>query len=163
MAWIDDIVDEYYSEIYYYCARKVKNTNDAYDITQEVFYALISNHDNINSDSIRGWLYSTAKKQVAYYIRNNIRQRKNESPLSDNESVTILSPLEDLSDEEIYDIKDKILSELSEEELQLYKDCYVKKMSYDKLSHKYGTTKDAMYKRISRLKALIKQKKDKYI
>ncbi len=163
MAWLDDIVDKYYSEIYSYCARKVQNDADAYDITQEVFFALISNYNNISPDNIRAWLYGTAKNQVAYYIRKNIRQRKNESPLSENESVAVLSPLDDLSDAEIDDIKAKILSELNREELQLYKDCYVKKMSYDELARKYGATKDAMYKRVSRLKALIKQKKDKYI
>lgn len=67
-----------------------------------------------------------------------------------------------ISDNHIEQLKQKIISDLSEDELELYKDFYINNMSYEDLGEKYNVKKYVMYKRVSRLKALLKIIKEKY-
>ncbi len=163
---MERISNEYYNEIYKFCLRRVQNENDAYDITQNVFFALINAYKNINPDNVQQWLYNTARHKIADYFILKKKIREHEVSLQKyevEESEELSGSTEDdISDEQIEELKHKILSELSKEDSELYKDFYVKKMSYHMLAVKYNVSKTAMYKRISRLKITLKSIKKKY-
>ena len=163
METLDDtlnrIAELYYDEIFKFCLRRIQNEDEAYDITQDVFLALIDSYSKINPEKVRKWLYETAKNKIADYFR--IKKKKIEYEKETPDEM-VYSLYDTISAEHIEQLKKTIISDLGKEELELYKDYFIKNMSYEELSEKYNVKKDVMYKRISRLKALLKKIKDKY-
>lgn len=163
METLDDtlnkIAELYYDEIFKFCLRRMQNENEAYDVTQDVFLALIDSYSKINPEKVRKWLYETTKNKIADYFW--IKKKKIEyEQKSLGEGVYSL--YDTISGEHIEHLKQTIISELSKEELELYKNHFIKNMNYEELCEKYNVKKDVMYKRISRLKSLLKEIKDKY-
>ena len=165
METLDDalgkIAELYYDEIFKFCLRRVNNQDEAYDITQDTFLALIDSYPRIESEKVRKWLYETAKNKIADYYRT--KNKRSEYEEESEELDTMSCSLYDaISGNHIEELRQKIISDLSEEELELYKDFYINNMSYEDLGKKYNVKKYVMYKRVSRLKALLKSIKEKY-
>ena len=165
METLDDalgrIAELYYDEIFKFCFRRVDNQDEAYDITQDTFLALIDSYKKIEPEKVRKWLYETAKNKIAdhYRTKNKRSEYEEESEALDTMSCSLYDAI---SDNHIEQLKQKIISDLSEEELELDKDFYINNMSYEDLGEKYNVKKYVMYKRVSRLKALLKIIKEKY-
>lgn len=66
---LETVTEQYYSEIYKYCRRRVNTDDTAFDITQNVFLALSERYLSIDRVSIRKWLYETARHKIADYYR----------------------------------------------------------------------------------------------
>ena len=165
METLDDalgkIAELYYDEIFKFCFRRVNNQDEAYDITQDTFLALIDSYPKIEPEKVRKWLYETAKNKIAdhYRTKNKRSEYEEESEALDTMSCSLYDAM---PGNHIEQLKQKIISDLSEEELELYKDFYINNMSYEDLGEKYNVKKYVMYKRVSRLKALLKIIKEKY-
>jgi len=163
METLDDklnkIAELYYDEIFKFCLRRMQNEHEAYDVTQDVFLALVDSYSKINPEKVRKWLYETAKNKIADYFRIKKKRLEYEQDTHDKGGYTLDDTI---SEEHIEQLRQTIISELSKEELELYKDYFIKDMSYKELCEKYNVKKDVMYKRISRLKALLSRIKDKY-
>ncbi len=163
---LNKISEKYYDEIFRFCVRRIQNQDEAYDITQDVFLALITSYSNINPENVRKWLYETAKNKIADYFRKKKKERDHKTDLQNSGTEESDEPSYSLYDAmsgvQIEQLRQKILSELSEEELELYKDFFIRDLNYDELAAKYNVKKDAMYKRISRLKRIMEGIKEKY-
>ena len=54
---LDEVATKYYDEIFAYIKRRVRTTEDAYDLTQDVFLIYTQTSEKINAEKIRKWLY----------------------------------------------------------------------------------------------------------
>ncbi|MGL5232573.1 MAG: RNA polymerase sigma factor, partial [Fusobacteriaceae bacterium] len=66
----EEIFEEYFDKIYYKVLGSVKNSEDAEDITQEVFISVYKNLKKFREDSnIYTWIYKIAINKVYDFFR----------------------------------------------------------------------------------------------
>lgn len=68
----NDLVEEYYREIYAFCYRQTLEKQLAMDLTQEIFISALQSLGGFNPQkgSFRTWLYRIASCRVADYFRS---------------------------------------------------------------------------------------------
>lgn len=94
---IEEIIREYYDDIYKYCYWKTKNSTDAQDITQETFLRFIQNLVNyVDMGKPKALLYTIAKNLCVNWQRKpshipleNIEN--NSSSIISNETDTVIN------------------------------------------------------------------------
>ena len=80
---IDYIVNRYTDLLLRFCAAKIKETADRYDILQEVFVAFLrSNSDFQDEAYVKNWLYKVASHKIDDFLRKRYKVNKNEIPES---------------------------------------------------------------------------------
>ena len=67
----ETIMDTYYCEIFHYLRKQTRNTEDAKDLTQEVFMKVFKKHHTYNPQkaSIRTWLYRIAHNHAVNFFK----------------------------------------------------------------------------------------------
>ena len=112
-----------------------------------------------NEKAVYKWLYTTAHNKIVDYYKYMAKEAENRilDNISDENLGLFYEITEDVSENEIESIKQEILDILSDDEKKLYYEAVVLKLKPEELAEDYGTTLDAMYKRIERLKKKIKQ------
>ena len=156
---LTQITEDNYESLYRFCRGKVRTDEDAFDITQDVFRALVEAYSKLrNKNAVRKWLYATAHNMIADYYKQMAKESENRTldNTSDEELGLFYEMTEEVSDEEIEAYKKEALSILSEDDKKLYEEAVVLKRKPDDLATEYGISVDAMYKRIERLKKRIK-------
>ena len=155
---LEKIADLYYDEIFKYCKRRVK-TDDAYDITQEIFLALSVSVVGINLQSVRKWLYTTAhNKIVDYYKRNKIETDNRAYIDISDETFTLYEDFtENLDENDLTTYKSGIMKSLSKDEFSLYRNIFIEKKNVSMLVSEFGISEAAMRKRILRLNNKIRK------
>ena len=150
---LDEIISQHYDEIFSYCRMRINNTDDVYDATQEVFLALIAQHDTVDRDKVRKWLYCVAHNVVVDYYKLNKKQQNLMERLEAAADAydELFSDLENLSDKDVAKYRAAILGQLTENEQILYREIYLQHKSYSELSGQYRVSEAAMRKRVSRL------------
>ena len=96
---IEEIIREYYDDIYKYCYWKTKNSTDAQDITQETFLRFIQNFANyVDLGKPKALLYTIAKnlcvnwqRKPSYLPLENVEN--NSSFIISNEIDTVIDKL----------------------------------------------------------------------
>ena len=122
METLDDalgrIAELYYDEIFKFCFRRVNNQDEAYDITQDTFLALIDSYKKIEPEKVRKWLYETAKNKIAdhYRTKNKKSEYEEESDALDTMSCSLYDAI---SDNHIEQLKQKIISRLLHKQYEL--------------------------------------------
>ena len=73
----DEVLENHYNEIFHYVYKQVNNTEDAKDLTQDIFLKVFENREKYdpNKSSIRTWLYAiahhiTINHQKLFYQKN---------------------------------------------------------------------------------------------
>ncbi|MBQ7596770.1 MAG: sigma-70 family RNA polymerase sigma factor [Clostridia bacterium] len=153
----EQIIDEYYHDIYKFCCARCRNADDAKDITQETFAMMVEQFDELYFDNIDSWLFSVANKKLHEYFRR-IKKEKGYVSIYD-----VDVPVIDVTDVENYvqaydlfdDTQKKILNILNEKERELFTKLYVEKKSVSLIAQEYDITENALRKRKSRLKKKI--------
>lgn len=82
---MEELIRHWYPQVFKYVFSFTENEDDSYDITQEIFLAVIKNIDRyIPWRQFKGWLFSIAHNKTMDYFR---MKRKNPSfvPLEDSE------------------------------------------------------------------------------
>jgi len=74
----DEIVRNHYKEIFHYVHKQTSNTEDAKDLTQEIFMKVFEKFHTYNPKkaSIRTWLYRIAHNHVVNHFRNAYQRYK---------------------------------------------------------------------------------------
>lgn len=90
----DELISNYYKEIYIYVFKQTSDKETSMDITQEIFISMLKSLDSFdeNKSSFRTWLYRIATNKVVDYFR------------SKNYKYTNL--IETIEDKQIEDITD---------------------------------------------------------
>jgi RNA polymerase sigma factor (sigma-70 family) len=65
------LVSKYQSLVYNTCMRRLNNSSDAEDVTQEVFLALANHASRVQSENLGGWLYRTAVNAANSKLRRD--------------------------------------------------------------------------------------------
>lgn len=153
----EQIIDEYYPDIYKFCCARCRNADDAQDVTQETFTLLIERFDELHFDNIASWLFSVANNKLREYFRH-LKKEQNyvsifdvEIPTADSMNVENIICEEDMFD----DTQKKILKILNEKERALFINLYIEKKSISLVSQESDITEEALRKRKSRLKKKI--------
>ncbi|MCI8388615.1 MAG: sigma-70 family RNA polymerase sigma factor [Clostridiales bacterium] len=151
---LNEIIEQYYSDIYKYCRRRIDNVNDAYDVTQDVFLALCESWETVAPEKMQAWLLRVAKFKVDDFYRETGKIRKNFilDELDEQIHGALTNPFDELSDAEIDEIKANILGALDADELLLYHGAIGKKPDYTALSAENNVSEATMRQRVSRLK-----------
>lgn len=159
-----EIATLYYSDIYHYCYSRLKREEDAADVTQNVFLVFQEHYAELDETNIKAWLLSVANNKIQEEFRE-IAKREKElifgTVFGSTESTDIIYELEQeatITNREIEDKKQAILSLLSEKELKLFEMIYTKHMEYEKIAKELNISENAVRARAFRLKNKIKEK-----
>ena len=154
------IAEDNYDALFRFCRGRVRTKDDAYDVVQEVFKALIEAYPKLrNKQAVQKWLYTTARNKIVDYYKHLARESENRTldNTSDEELGLFYEMTEEVSEEKIESLKLEALNLLSDGEKKLYYEAIVIKHKPEELALEYTITIDAMYKRIERLKTKIAQ------
>lgn len=156
---LDEVATKYYDEIFAYIKRRVRTTEDAYDLTQDVFLIYTQTSEKINAEKIRKWLYRVAHNNVVDYYKRVKKETEiyEYGELNEEQLGFSLDCNDNLTEQEEVSYKREIIASLSNEDRQLYEDVCIRKMKVHDLSPIYGVTEAALHKRVTRMKHKIRQ------
>lgn len=166
----EQIVKEYYDDIYYFCCLKLQEKEEARDITQEVFLLFFEKLKTLDDDKLKAWLYSVSRNK----INDKFRERKKEQKIisiDDDNGHNIFNRTEysyKISDEDFeedaktdwdkYDeAEKKILSILTKEERELFFRVFVKREKKEAMADEMNITENNLYTKIYRLRKKIRK------
>lgn len=159
-ARLEEITKENYQAVYEFCCAHLKNTNDAADVTQNVFLILMKKSDSIEDINIRSWLFGTASRKIKEKYRKDKIQTRFVSfdecgniESADPELYEMLDS--DIDEGIIISAKEKLLSKLKPEERELLIDIYEKKLKHSEIGKKLGLSEKAVTVRTLRLRKKI--------
>ncbi|MFZ3070564.1 MAG: sigma-70 family RNA polymerase sigma factor [Anaerolineaceae bacterium] len=64
------VYEAYFSRVYHYCLRRVENTEDAEDLTSQIFTRALSKIASYRGGSFPAWLFRIAHSIVVNYFRD---------------------------------------------------------------------------------------------
>ncbi|WP_297133851.1 RNA polymerase sigma factor [Terrisporobacter sp.] len=117
----DELISNYYKEIYIYVFKQTSDKETSMDITQEIFISMLKSLDSFdeNKSSFRTWLYRIATNKVVDYFRSknykytNLIETIEDKQIEDITDFTVnLEHKEDV--EKIQEIVNKLSSEHQE-------------------------------------------------
>ena len=159
-----EIANLYYNDIYHLCLSRLKNEENAADVTQEVFLFFQEKHSELEDDYIKAWLYKVANNKIKEQFRA-IAKREKEliygTVFHSQTSTDILYEMEEdnkVTSEELEEKKKSILSSLSKKELELFEMVYTKHMEYKELAKVFDISEHAVRARVYRLRLKIKER-----
>ncbi len=141
----EEIVEQYYRDIYKLVFLMVKEKNDAEDITQEVFLKAKTHLANFRGESsVKTWLYRIATNEVRRFFKKTEARKHIKVPVraeKEDEDFEVLKYAMDRLDRESYEILFlKFFKEMSEKEIAFV------------LGIPVGTVKSRLYYAKKRLK-----------
>ena len=153
---INEIAALYYEEVYKFCCAKVRNADDAADLTQDSFALLLREKRKLEDKNIRSWLMTTSNNLIHEYFR---RQKKEQTYVRLEDADFVMpekGPAEKLTEEEfeklLNETQKKILSILDPTERELFIKLYIEKKSVKLVAEETGMTENNVYVRSHRLK-----------
>ncbi len=159
-----EIANLYYNDIYQLCLTRLKNEENAADVTQEVFILFQEKLNELEDDYLKAWLYKVADNKIKEQFRAIAKMEKERiygALLNLHTDTDILDEIEDynkVTPEEIEEKKKSVLSSLSEKELELFEMFYVKHMQYEELAKAFNVNEHAVRSRVYRLRLKIKER-----
>ena len=160
----NEIANLYYDDIYHLCLSRLKNEEDAFDVTQEVFLLFQERYEGLEDAYIKAWLYSVSDKKIKEQFRAIARREKEliyGTVFGLQTSTDILYEMEEennVTSEEIEEKKKSIMDSLNEKELELFEMVYTKHMEYKELAKAFDVSEHAVRGRVYRLRLKIKEK-----
>jgi len=134
------VYNQYYASIYSYILKKIKNVQDAEDLTSEVFFACLKNFDRYDSEksSIVSWLFVITKNKLKNYYRG----RKDIVSIDDDDNP-IDFPSDDDFENSIYlsemrTLINKAMAELSPREQKIIILKYYNGLKSEQIAEKVG-------------------------
>ena len=156
---VNGIANRYYDDIYRFCLYKLRNPDDAMDVTQEVFLLFQQKGHDLVNNHIRAWLFSVADKKIKdeyKHRKSNLRLiHFDDMAIHGDELLTELDETNIVSDEEIELSKTKILAMLSLEEQKLFKLIYQDKLKYNEIARLLNISEKAVNVRAFRMRSKI--------
>lgn len=157
----NELAIKYYKDIYSFCCSKLKNTEDAGDVTQAVFLLLQERLEELEPTHIRSWLYCVADKKILEAYRERMK-KSNLIPLRSDDrddSDSLCREFDDyeyIGEDEIEKAKSKILSRLNPKEKELFLKIYEERKKFSVISQELNISEPAARVRACRLRAKIK-------
>lgn len=142
-----------YNEAY----RKLQCTNDAENITQDVFVTLWEGRKNLQIQNIEAYLFITTKHKTLNFIR---KKRPELIAEYNNEVIASSSPLANLLYKEASQKLDRIILALPTQQRTVFSLRYIKDMPTDEIAAELGlsvkTVRNHLGKALIAIKSLVK-------
>lgn len=140
------IVDQYQSMVYATCMRRLRNRDDADDVTQEVFLSLAKHASQISSGNLGGWLHRCTVNAANSLLRSNLARRSREK------SAAVAGGGRDEVAEwrQIEEVLDGCLAELSTEDRELLIERYFANRSQSELAEALGVDQATISRRLKK-------------
>lgn len=145
---LDELVTEYYQDVWRFAMSLVGNPADASDLTQQTFYLLqIRGHQIRDFRKAKGWLFTTLHREYLKARRHESRFPEFELSRVENELPTIIS--EDIEKMEAAAVLAGLqrLGEKLRTPISLF---YIEGMSYKEIAEWLGVPAGTVMSRLSR-------------
>lgn len=147
----NELWEKWHMPVYKYCLHRLKDSQRAEDCMQNTFYTLYESLEKLDvKENIGSWLFRVANNFVLKEFRNIKREMKN-TPIEDvaeNWALGYEADLyEEVSDEQILELRDRLIKSISREDSLLIKLWYDEKKSVSEISEILGISESAVYKR----------------
>ncbi len=160
-------VRKYQKFVYSVALRYIKDEDDAYDVSQDVFIKALNNlHKFRQESSIKTWLY----KITANTSKTHLRKKKlmtffklNDSEEADIENLQISydMPSKSIEDQEFENNFLKLLNKLPDKQRETFALRYFDNLSYEEISNLLGTSigglKANYYQAVKKLTNILKK------
>jgi RNA polymerase sigma-70 factor (ECF subfamily) len=160
-------VRKYQKFVYSVALRFIKDEDDAYDVSQDVFIKALNNlHKFRQESSIKTWLY----KITANTSKTHLRKKKlmtffklNDSEEADIENLQISydMPSKSIEDQEFENNFLKLLNKLPDKQRETFALRYFDNLSYEEISNLLGTSigglKANYYQAVKKLTNILKK------
>ncbi len=140
----DDILHEYSTSVYNFCARLIGNEEDAKDLTQEIFVKIWKNFEKYDEGkSLKAWVFTIARNTCYDWLRkkkNLIFSQMNKEGEDFEETIIDENPLQD----EIYIEKENVgrveeaLKILSKDQVEVITLHYTEHFSFEEIAELLG-------------------------
>ena len=151
------IYKQFYSELLGYIKSKVKSSEDAEDILQNVFIKISSNLDNLAEEvKLKNWIYTISRNAIIDYYRINANKKK----VAVNEEISddILEPEEDPDPTKGLDqCMSSMIGLLPDEYRDIIIESEIKGVKQKDLADKYGIAYPSMRSKVQRGRERLKQ------
>lgn len=157
------LVERWWNRIFSFIGFKIKNWDEARELTQEVFLKIYLNIENFNpSYKFSTWAFKIAQNLSIDYLR---KQHILRTELSEKSAITEKNPLSNLMERE----KNKKLWEAVEKLPEEYREVillrHLEELSYEEISKilnlKLGTVKNRIFKARKHLFELLEEENEK--
>ena len=162
----DDIqycAQKYYQNIYLFCLSKLKNKEDAMDVTQSVFLQLQKSQKVLQDKNLLAWLYAVADNKVKEWYRQKQKEfccSLDEQTYQQVDFAPAYTPERrqlETTETDIDKAKTEILEQLTEDERRLFHWVYDDGLSYQHIAQRLGISSNAAYVRAHRMRKKIIQ------
>ncbi len=152
------LLERYYDSIYFLLFKKIKNEEDAEDLTMETFAKAFNSIDKYNSAyAFSTWLYRIAINHSIDHLRRLKTKPQTQNQLKDchdNEMHSIIStcldPEENTIQNQHYNLVKDLVKSLNPRYAQLIELRYYKEYSYEEIAEEMnipiGTVKSQIYR-----------------
>jgi len=156
---IEQVFLEYYTPICKYCASRMpKHISYSEDIANEAFVLLCKKWHGLEKRNIRAWLYRTADNLIKEFFRKTKKEALNLEYIENSDAANNLiyeQDFENISDDDIEIIKNRILSGLSDADKKIFAMNFIEKLPHKEIGQKLLISEEAVKKRVYRLKQKI--------
>ena len=153
---VGKIYTQFHTELLRYVKSKVRSTEDAEDILQNVFIKITSSIDNLSDHvKLKGWLFTITRNTIIDYYRVNAN-KKNETPSEEiHEDIPELDDVD--STKGLDQCMGSMISLLPEEYREIIIESEINGVKQKKLAEKYGIAYPSMRSKVQRGRERLKQ------
>jgi len=145
--------DELRTFIYYKCG----DTELAGDIAQEVFLKLWENRDNIQNDTLKGYLFTIASNIYVSKCRHDQVKFKFEKKQKGGSEFNQVTPLDEFYFNELNNLFESSLAEMSESSRTAFLMSRLDGLAYKEIAERLNIGTKAVEKRIGTALSLLKK------
>lgn len=143
------LIRQWYPKIYSYCFKMTGNEQDAYDITQDVFIAVMQNIERFHIwNKFSSWIFTIAHNKCMDHFR--MRKRANTTQISEIEAHVSPSVLEDQI--AVSDTVEKALLRLPKVQRKMIELHYFQQLTYKEIAHLTNTPLPTVKSRLAAAK-----------
>ncbi|MEZ6096208.1 MAG: sigma-70 family RNA polymerase sigma factor [Pirellulaceae bacterium] len=134
-----EIVGRHHVAVRRFVMRFVNDSNEADDLSQEVFLAVVRNLENVSSgQAVRAWLFSIAKFKAMDHLRRRYRQSDRKDDLIEREirvrKQRLLESIGTQSEDEVFSDLQACMEQLDGNKRKLIEEFYFKNRTAESMA-----------------------------
>lgn len=165
----EELVNMYYPDVYRLCRYYIKDSNESYDLSQDVFILVYKNLNNFRGDApFKIWLFRIVYNRCMEFLRRKPNTKiateihtKNDEPidlLEENVTDTKNNPIS----LELKNVINNTLSQLPEKTRNVLELFYYSNFSCNEIAHILDMSEGAVKTALSRARNTLKEKLQPY-
>jgi len=155
------LYDRYFSRVYSYTLRKIRNQTETEDLVQEIFYCIFTSLKSFEGrSSLLSWIYGIMKNNINNYFRRN---KNSDVPMNDEDRARLglektspeYGPDLQLELKEAIESFDRALRALSDSQYQVFKMRHMDNLSIAQIAKRTNKSADSIKSNLYRIKKLL--------